>query len=406
MIQRAFFQAVIVTLFVIGSARVVSAQHPPRVFVLNGKALQETKQKLADTKTADPLQLAALAKLERDAQKALKVGVQPIIAKTAVPPSGDKHDYMTQAPYFWKNPATKDGLPYIRKDGERNPEIKNFPDHELLDKMEDSVNCLGLAYYFTGKEEYAAKASEVLRMWFVDPKTKMNPNLEYAQAVPGQNNGRGIGLIETRGLIDVVDSIGLLAGSKAWTNTDQKDLQAWFTQFLKWMTESKNGKDESNSQNNHGSYYDAQIASYSIFVGKPELAKTVLEAAKQKRIAKQIEPDGRQPLELARTKSWSYSTMNLEGLVELADLGDSVGLDLWGYRSTDGRSIRRAFDFLYPFAVGEKKWTYQQIEEFQPERLFSLMRRASAKYTDDNFKKMMTNVPKARENDLYYLTGH
>jgi hypothetical protein len=403
---KAFFRAVVFSVFAIASALVVPAQTLPRVFVLNSKNLQATKQKFANAKTIDPILRSTLAKLERDAQKALKTEVQPITAKAVLPPSGDKHDYMTQAPYFWKNPATKDGLPYIRKDGERNPEIKNFPDHELLDKMEASVNDLALAYYFIGKEEYAAKAGDVLRSWFLDPKTKMNPNLEYAQAVPGQNTGRGIGLIETRGLIDVVDSIGLLSGSKSWTTADQKGVEMWFGQFLKWMIESKNGKDESNSQNNHGSYYDAQIISYALFSGKPDLAKTVLETAKQKRIAKQIDPDGKQPLELARTKSWSYSTMNLEGLVELAELGDTVGVDLWNYQSADGRSIRRAFDFLYPFAVGEKKWTYKQIEEFKAERLFELMRRASAKFTDDQFKKMMASVPKPSETAPFYLTGH
>ena len=378
----------------------------PRVFVLNGVSLQDRKQKLSDPKSSDPTLRSALAKLERDAQKALKTEVLPITAKTASPPSGDKHDYMTQAPYFWKNPDTKDGLPYIRKDGERNPEIKNFPDHELLDKMKASVETLATAYYFTDKEEYAAKAGDILRMWFIDPKTKMNPNLEYAQAIPGLNTGRGIGLIETRGLIELVDSIGLLNGSKGWTTTDQKGVETWFGQFLKWMSESKNGKDESNSQNNHGSYYDAQIASFALFAGRADLAKTILEAAKQKRIAKQIEPDGRQPLELARTKSWSYSTMNLDGLVELAELGDSVGVDLWNYQSSDGRSIRKAFDFLYPYAVGEKKWTYEQIEVFQPERLFSLMRRASGKFKDDKFQQMMTKVPKVNDSDVFNLLGH
>lgn len=406
MFLKNFFQAGITSVLVVASAHSVSSQKLPRVFALDAKHLEATKQKLADTKTVDPTLKSALAKLERDAQKALKTEVQPVVTKTALPPSGDKHDYMSQAPYFWKNPATKDGLPYIRKDGERNPEILNFPDHDLLDKMEASVNRLALAYYLTGKEEYAAKASDVLRSWFLDAKTKMNPNLEYGQAVPGQNTGRGIGLIETRGLIDVVDSIGLLNGSKSWTPTDQKGLEAWFGQFLKWMIESKNGKDESNSQNNHGSYYDAQIISYALFSGKPDLAKTVLETAKQRRIAKQIDPDGKQPLELARTKSWSYSTMNLEGLVVLAELGDTIGVDLWNYQSADGRSIRKAFDFLYPFAVGEKKWTYEQIEEFKPERLFELMRRASTKFTDEPFKKMMANVPRASDTDSYYLTGH
>ncbi len=382
-----------------------SSSTGPRVFMLNAKTLVDQKQKLADPKNADASKKPALAKIVRDADKALKTEVQPIIAKTALPPSGDKHDYMTQAPYFWKNPDTKDGFPYIRKDGERNPEIKNFPDHELLDKMEDAVERLATAYYFTGKEEYAAKAGDVLRMWFLDAKTAMHPNLEFAQAVPGQNNGRGTGILETRGLTRVVDSIGLLSGSKSWTKADQSGVEVWFSKYLDWLTTSKNGIDERNAKNNHGTIYDQQITSFYLFIGKTDLARKTLESAKQNRIAKQIEPDGKQPLELARTKTWSYSTMNLDAMVKLAELGDAAGVDLWNFQTPDGRSIRKAIEFLYPFTTGEKKWKYEQIEEFLPERLFTSMRKAAGKYTDDKFKKMMTTVPKMADDDRVNVVG-
>ena len=382
-----------------------SSSTGPRVFMLNAKTLVDQKQKLADPKNADASKKPALAKIVRDADKALKTEVQPIIAKTALPPSGDKHDYMTQAPYFWKNPDTKDGFPYIRKDGERNPEIKNFPDHELLDKMEDAVERLATAYYFTGKEEYAAKAGDVLRMWFLDAKTAMHPNLEFAQAVPGQNNGRGTGILETRGLTRVVDSIGLLSGSKSWTKADQSGVEVWFSKYLDWLTTSKNGIDERNAKNNHGTIYDQQITSFYLFISKTDLARKTLESAKQNRIAKQIEPDGKQPLELARTKTWSYSTMNLDAMVKLAELGDAAGVDLWNFQTPDGRSIRKAIEFLYPFTTGEKKWKYEQIEEFLPERLFTSMRKAAGKYTDDKFKKMMTTVPKMADDDRVNVVG-
>ena len=373
----------------------------PRVFLLSGKALAEEKRKVADPKDASTK--PALAKIERDAQKALKEDVLSIVTKTATPPSGDKHDYMTQAPYFWKNPDTKDGLPYVQRDGERNPEIKQFPDHERLDKMESSVVRLATAYYFTGKEEYAAKAAEILRMWFVDPKTKMNPNLDFAQAVPGKNNGRGIGIIETRELVRVVDAIGLLNGAKSWSRTDQANTEAWFAAYLRWLMESKNGLDESKATNNHGTFYDVQVISFALFTHQTDLAKKVLESAKQNRIARQIEPDGGQPRELARTKSWSYSTMNLDGMVELAQLGDAGGVDIWDFQTSDGRSVRKAIDYLYPYAKGDKKWTFQQIEEFQPERLYTIMRRAARAYHDEGYNKMMTNVPKLAPNDEHLL---
>ena len=323
-----------------------------------------------------------IRKIDNDAKKALVERVDPITSKQAAPPSKDKHDYMSQAPYFWRNPDTPTGFPYIRRDGERNPEIKQFPDHDLLDKMVSAVERLSLGYFATGNEEYAVRAGQILRMWFIDPATRMNPNLEFAQAIPGLNTGRGIGLIETRGLTRVVDSVGLLAGSRSWTKTDQSAVEAWFSKFLSWMLESKNGRDESTSKNNHGTFYDVQIASYALFVGKRDLAKSTLEAAKQKRIAFQVEKDGRQPLELERTKSWDYSVMNLEGLVSLAQLGEHVGVDLWNFHSPDGRGIRKAIEFLAPFSRDTKSWPTKQIEPIRVDKFNAIVQLARKRYKD------------------------
>ena len=360
----------------------------PRVFLMDAQRLQNIKR--SKDKTYD----AVIAEIERNAQKALRSGTYSVTTKSAVPPSGDKHDYISQAPYFWADPSKKDGLPYIRRDGERNPEIKKYPDHDSLDKMGSAVESLALAYYFSGDEAYAAKADQLLKTWFIDAATRMNPNLEYAQYIPGVNTGRGIGLIETRGLTRVVDAVGLLSGSKSLTDADKRGVEDWFSKFLTWMQESKNGRDESASKNNHGTIYDVQTVSYALFIGKRDLAKKVLETAKQKRIAFQIEPDGRQPLELARTRAWSYSIMNLAGLMDLAALGENVGVDLWNFETRDGRSIRHALDYLYPFSTGEK-WKYQQLGEFQPQALFPLMRRAAAHFHDDKFKAMMAKIPAA-----------
>jgi len=337
----------------------------PRVFILDAKELKPK-----------------LARIERDAQKALTAGPFSVVTKDVTPPSGDKHDYMSQAPYFWPNPASANGLPYIRRDGERNPEIEKINDHRVLDQMTAAVETLALAYHFTGKEEYASKAAGLLRAFFLDPATRMYPNLQFAQAIPGVNTGRGIGLIETRGLTRVVDAIGLLAGSRAWSDRDQKGMEEWFSLFLQWMLESKNGREERAAKNNHGTFYDVQIVSLALFLNRREFAKSVLEEAKSKRIGVQIEPDGRQPLELARTKAWSYSVMNLDGLMTLARLGENAGVDLWNYQTSDGRSIRKALDFLVPFANGEKKWSYPELGEFRPQILSSLLERAAPHYNN------------------------
>jgi hypothetical protein len=368
------------------------AQSPkaPRVFLFNSQKLAETKQRI---QSGDKSFDAALAKLEADARKALQQEPVSVTTKAITPPSDDKHDYMSQAPYFWPDPSKPKGLPYIRRDGQRNPELDKITDHHTLDLMEAAVRSLSLAFYFKGNEEYAAKATRLLRAWFLDPATRMNPNLEYAQFIPGVNTGRGIGLIETRGLADVVDGIGLLAGSKSWTAADQRGLEDWYAKFLQWMQESKNGREENAAKNNHGTYYDVQTTSFALFLGKRDLAKQIVETARQKRIALQIEPDGRQPLELVRTKAWSYSNGNLDGLMLLARLAENVDVDLWNYQTSDGRGIRRALEYLYPFAVGDQKWTDQQLGGFDGKSLFPLMRRAAAHYKDERFKAMMTKVP-------------
>src|SRR5947208_9942125 len=279
--------AVAAVVFTKGYRQKAEGDTMPRVFLLDAKQVQLTRRRIRDS---DKNVTAAWAKLQRDAQRALGEGPFSIVNKTVTPPSGDKHDYMTQAPYFWPDPKSPNGLPYIRRDGERNPEINKITDHHSLDQIEATTETLALAYYFKGDEAYATKAVELLRAFFLDPGTRMNPNLEYAQFIPGVNTGRGIGLIETRGLTRVVDAAGLLAGSKALTKDDERGLRDWFGKFLQWMLDSKNGREESAANNNHGTYYDVQIVSFALFVGRKDLAKQILEQAKQKRIATQIEP--------------------------------------------------------------------------------------------------------------------
>src|ERR1051326_180984 len=223
----------------------------PRVFLLDGNYLHATRQRIHD---GDKSLAPALAELERDAKTALRAGPLSVVEKTNLPPSGDKHDYMSIGPYFWPDPASSNGLPYIRHDGRRNP-ANRTSDRRALGSMIGSVETLALAWYFTDDEKYAEKAAQLLRAWFLASATRMNPNFEFAQAVRGVNTGRGTGLIEMAGMTSLVDAVGLLAGSKAWSDAYQRGMQQWFTEFVRWMQESKNGRDESAAKNNHGTYY-------------------------------------------------------------------------------------------------------------------------------------------------------
>jgi hypothetical protein len=374
----------------------------PRVFLLNPEALAAAKAAVA---RRDPAVLPAWDALRADADKALAVNRFSVVDKGVTPPSGDKHDYMSQAPYFWPDPAKPDGKPYIRKDGERNPEIDRITDHRAIDGLVANTQTLGLAFYFSGDERYADKAATLVRAFFLDPATRMNPNLEYAQFIPGVNTGRGIGLIETRGFTRVVDAIGLIAGSKAWRPEDDRGVRAWFAAFLEWMQESKNGQDESAAKNNHGTYYDLQVTSFALFLDRAALAKQILDQAKQKRIAVQIEPDGRQPLELARTNAWSYSNGNLDGMTELATLGDRAGVDLWHYATDDDRSIRKAILYLAPYSFGEKKWDSPQIGTFNPQALHGVLRRAARQYDDPAFQAAVNRLPTLAPTDRAVLAS-
>jgi hypothetical protein len=266
-----------------------------------------------------------LERLRKQADKALQSGPYSVMDKSRMPPSGDRHDYLSLAPYYWPDPSKKDGLPYIDRDGEVNPESEIGTDSRALGRMCSEVDTLALAYYFTENESYAQHAALLLRTWFLNPGTRMNPHLEYAQGMPGRKSGQPYGIIDTHVLIKVVDAVGSLEGCKAWTVKDQEGMESWFEAFTHWLRTSKNGIKESEADNNHGTWFAAQIASFSLFIDKKEQALKILEEVKQ-RIARQIEPDGRQPLELKRTKSFSYSIFNLSGLFDLAEMGRKARL--------------------------------------------------------------------------------
>jgi hypothetical protein len=335
--------------------------------------------------------VAAIAALEDAARKALAIAPMSVMDKGVTPPSGDKHDYVSQAPYWWPDPSKPGGKPYIRKDGERNPEIGAITDRDNLGRLGGAVTTLALAYAYSGREEYATHAARLTRTWFLDPATRMNPHLRYGQYIPGINDGRGIGIIETRNLPELLDGILLISGSPAWTKADEAGLQAWMRAYLTWLIDSPHGREEAKNGNNHETWYDAQVAALALYTGQGDLARRTIEGAKA-RIAAQFEPDGRQPRELERTRSWHYSQFNLAAFMDLATLGTRVGVDLWRYRTADGRSIRQGVDYLVPFAAGEKKWPYDEITPFTPGTVHQILRRATAAWHEPKYAALANRI--------------
>ena len=349
----------------------------------------------------------ALKKLVADADKALAVVPPSVTAKTKVPPSGDKHDYMSLAPYFWPDPSKPDGQPYLRKDGKVNPESRDEAANDTLRMrlIGASVETLALAYHFTKEEKYAAHAARLMKVWFLAPETRMNPNLRFAQAVAGKNDGRGTGILESRTIGEIADASGLLAGSAAWTSADQRQLDQWLGLFLDWLLTSGPGKDEAAAKNNHGTWFDVQATQIALAIGRQDVARRILEAVTEKRIAVQVEPDGRQPMELSRTASFSYSCFNLEAHAILANFGDHVGVDLWKAGSQEARSFRRALDYLTPYLdVPPKKWPGEQIKDARPDDMLPVLRLAALAYREPAYEALVAKCPGAASKRFQLLS--
>jgi len=385
----AAFLAMLTAFTSIASAAETGPTNAPRVFLQQGMNLQLIRRQI---RNGDRTYAPAIAALERDAQTALQARPGSVMDKPSPAASGDKHDYMSQAPYAWADPSKTNGLPYLIRDGQRNPEAKINSDYDHLWKMAWDTETLSLAYYLTGKEIYAARAARLIQTWFLDPATRMNPNVEYAQRVPGSNREDHGGIIDGLAFPLVVDSTGLLAGSPSWTDADERGFKEWIARYRTWLEQSTMGRGESQATNNHGTYYDVQLVTYSLFLGDEAAAKSRLEADK-KRIAWQIQPDGRQPFELTRTISLHYSVYNLRGLFMLARLGENVGVDLWHYQTDDGRGISRAIDYLIPFVTGAAKWPNQQIAEYPMEKAYTVLRLAPLKYPDQRYRDMVAKFP-------------
>lgn len=353
---------------------------------------------------ADQGLIPAYRLLLEDAERAFVADPPSVMDKQFIPPSGDKHDYMSMAPYWWPNPETDDGLPYIRKDGEVNPE-RNAYDKLTGALMSEAVRALALAYYFTEEERYAMKASEYLRTWFLEPETRMHPNLNFGQFIPGYSEGRSVGIIESRNFVFLKDYEPLLQNSDSWTESDHLSFVTWMNEFRVWLVSSDLGQQEFNHTNNHGTWYDYQVLALSQYCGKMAEAKEFAMGLMDRRVVKQIDRSGKQAEEIVRTKSFNYSVFNLQALTYIAREAEIYGIDLYALNSEDQR-IRKAIDFLLPYALGESEWPYPQIFPLDHARepLIFILDAAYGRHKLPEYKKALDYLKGQYPVSRYHLT--
>src|SRR6185437_5945791 len=283
----------------------------------------------------------------RDAQRYLREPPRTITSVRAPRSAGGIHDFYSEGDYWWPDPKNPNG-PYLRRDGESNPD--NFVAHrELLMRLSIEMPALTAGWVLTGRREVAEHAAAHLRAWFVQPATRMNPNLEYAQAIHGRNTGRSIGIIDTVHLVEVAQAALVLERAGMLVGSNQKGVHAWFADYLHWLTTSAHGQEERDAKNNHGSCWLLQAAGFATYTGNNAAREYCRHRLKTVIFPGQIAPNGGFPLELARTKPYSYSLFDLDILGMSAHVLSTAGDDLWIYRLPDGRGLEACFRFMVPY---------------------------------------------------------
>ncbi len=369
---------------------VASAPDVPRLILARGENLARAKELI---EAGDPaLRPAYVAVLDRAAVALVATPIS-VTVKKRLPPSGDKRDYMSLGPYWWPDTTKPDGLPFIRRDGVVNPESRRDHDGWRWQGMASAVEALALAHYFTGDAKYGEAALKHLRVWFLDSTTRMNPNAQYAQSIPGVSAGRGVGIIDLRHMPHLLDAIRLLEHGNALPAADRQALTSWFRDYLAWLRNSENGREERAAENNHGTWYDAQAASLALFVGDTAFARELIDVSARERIAAQIRPDGSQPHELERTRPLHYSLFNLDPYTQLAELGRHIGVELWNHRAPNSGSIADALRLVAPYTDPSRTWAKPDVAPIEPAVFLVPLRRAADALDDPAFLAAIERLP-------------
>jgi hypothetical protein len=297
---------------------------------------------------------AERARVVKAATAYLAIEPKTVTASRSPRSAGGPHDFFSEGDYWWPDPEKPDG-PYVQRDGMTNPD--NFVAHrQALMGLSVQVPALVEAWRLTGDAKYSAYAQRHLRAWFIEPDTRMNPSLLYAQAIHGRVTGRGTGIIDTIHLVEVARAIERLDGAPGWSSQDATGVRRWFADYLTWITTHEYGIAERDAKNNHATCWVMQEAAFAHLTGNRELLADAKRRFKTILVPDQMGPDGSFPLELARTKPYGYSLFNLEALATIAQIASTPDDNLWTFELPDGRGLGKAMAFMTPFMRDRRGW--------------------------------------------------
>ncbi|WP_181408155.1 FkbM family methyltransferase [Pararhizobium mangrovi] len=307
------------------------------------------------------------------AEDAIGRGPFSVVDKTSLPPSGDIHDYWHPAPYWHPNPNTANQLPYVRKDGVRvegtqlYEESSDQYDRTRVQRLFDDTTTLVFAHHLTGERRYAQRAAENVRRWFADPETRMSPHLTYSQVRRGHNKdlGQARGIIELKDLYYFLDAVRLVIHTGELAIEDERAFRDWLKEYADWLESSPQGEKERDGNNNHGTYFDVQIASIYAYLGNRDKLRETLTRSLA-RLPVQIDEEGVQEEELNRPTSAHYCCFNLQGWVTLLNIYRAYGMDVGSFGQRPLSLLQAAIQWLLEKDLAN--WPYQQIDAFDNER--------------------------------------
>lgn len=357
-----------------GAGTTAVAQKPNLSLPINKQLLDNVRQAY---RSGDKATAKRIADMAAYAEKYLKNKPVSVTDKKIIAPSNDPRDYITLSPYWWSDSTKKDGLPYVRRDGKRNPEVYEYANREQGNYVGSSVDYLSILYYVTGEKRYAKACAAQMRAWFTDEKRGINPNMTYSQIVPGRTNLRGTGIIDSRRFVSAILMSQLIEGSGEWTQKDINTLKAWVGAYCYWLENSTQGRKESKAVNNHGLWYDAIHIMLLAYLDRKADVENALNNGIIAKLNDQIAADGSLPQELRRTLSLHYSTFVLDALIETAHVVRPLGINLWTQKTAKGTGMTDIVNFLQPFYLNPQTWQHKQIKPFETERGMVVLREAA-----------------------------